>query len=986
MNNHSKVISILGALLLLVFISATSAQAQTPDFEELKRLVQEFKKDPRGPYQAIRWFCPDGTILPAQERCSQPGGIQHALPKDRVMQLAKDHNIHLGQILAGAPFEAFLDSANLNSRMKQYQMEKFLQAADDGWILRRARYYRGAVQAEDEEAWGINFLNWLLANDNWIAEKFFLLRQASKDIPHQAREDRWTLIRALSKTIADTLPSFMDLRVKLHGQPEYSDLQRVTEYRAKSDSLPPRMSELLEKLQKELELAYQPVNLQLLKTYTRQLPPELDLAQRVQGFIETYSAKNGANSVHADSLLISKCKDIAEIMWNIRVDLPQVPAASRLPLIDLSNELESLLFREIADWQPQSVRELFEKSYVLAQAAAGSGFLEIWEWQTIEPHLRIAAAETELAFETYLDRAQYARRAVEWGTSMARSVYEPVVELFLNFEPLAAGFIDDRVRSSALLPLGETAWKLQQIAESHCRVSNFVMGVPSQHQVRGLNPGFAFGELEIITGAPEGMSFDPSKIYVIQRAPADLKPVAGIATVSEGNLVSHVQLLARNLGIPNASITQQNLNELKPFAGQKVFYAVSRRGAVIMKPESEMTDEERALVAVAQRREDRITVPTQKINLKKMELINLRDLRASDSGKTCGPKAANLGQLKYMFPSNVVEGFVIPFGVFRQHMQQAMPGSNGSYWQFLQETFAQAGNKRAAGASEEEIESYTLERLAQLSAAIKKMAFFDNFLERLEKAFIEILGAKMGELPVFIRSDTNMEDLKDFTGAGLNLTVFNVLARENILQGIRDVWASPYSERSYRWRQKFLLNPENVYPSILILPSVNNDKSGVLITSDTQTGNPNDVTVVFNRGVGGAVEGQKAESYLLRSDGQNLLLTPARENKYLMVPKTGGTQKAFAHFNQPILKEGDLYQLRALAALIKETLSKQPGIESQGPWDVELGFKDGHIWLFQVRPFVENKRAASSNYLLSLDPVSPKDVKIVLDKAIAMAN
>ena len=92
-----------------------------------------------------------------------------------------------------------------------------------------------------------------------------------------------------------------------------------------------------------------------------------------------------------------------------------------------------------------------------------------------------------------------------------------------------------------------------------------------------------------------------------------------------------------------------------------------------------------------------------------------------------------------------------------------------------------------------------------------------------------------------------MEDLKDFSGAGLNLTVFNVLDEEKIWQAIRDVWASPYTERSYKWRQKFLLNPENVFPSILIIPSVDVDYSGVLITKGINVGNENDLTVAVNR-------------------------------------------------------------------------------------------------------------------------------------------
>jgi hypothetical protein len=38
---------------------------------------------------------------------------------------------------------------------------------------------------------------------------------------------------------------------------------------------------------------------------------------------------------------------------------------------------------------------------------------------------------------------------------------------------------------------------------------------------------------------------------------------------------------------------------------------------------------------------------------------------------------------------------------------------------------------------------------------------------------------------------------------------------------------------------------------------------------------------------------------------------------------------------------------------------------------VELGFTGDKIWLFQVRPFVENKGALASDYLRSITPPMP---------------
>ena len=428
-----------------------------------------------------------------------------------------------------------------------------------------------------------------------------------------------------------------------------------------------------------------------------------------------------------------------------------------------------------------------------------------------------------------------------------------------------------------------------------------------------------------------------------------------------------MQLLARNLGIPNAVLTAELLRSLKPFSGSRVFYAVSPRGRVVFKHERDMSAEERGLFTQKTRSEERVAVPTARLRLDQPELLALRTLRASASGEFCGPKAANLGQLSALFPGKVAPGLVLPFAVFRQHMDQRM-GPDGTYWGFLQQTFQQANAEREKGTAAALVDSMVLSRLALLRTAMKTIPFLPAFEENLKRRFHDLLGAPLGEVAVFVRSDTNMEDLKDFTGAGLNLTVPNVRDQGKIMQAIRDVWASPFTERSYRWRQKFLLNPENVYPSILLLKSVAADRSGVMITTGLSSNDPADNTVAFNRGVGGAVEGQAAETYLLRTDGADLLLAPAREPGFTALPAEGGIATGRTHFADPILSPLQRAELRRLALDIRTRLPGTPGIESRGPYDVELGFVNESSHLFQVRPFVESKKAQSSLYLRGLDP------------------
>jgi phosphoenolpyruvate synthase/pyruvate phosphate dikinase len=280
--------------------------------------------------------------------------------------------------------------------------------------------------------------------------------------------------------------------------------------------------------------------------------------------------------------------------------------------------------------------------------------------------------------------------------------------------------------------------------------------------------------------------------------------------------------------------------------------------------------------------------------------------------------------------------------------------------------------------SEPEIETFTFQKLDSLRKLIKKMPLLPSFRSEFSQQFQAVFGKPLGRVPVFIRSDTNMEDLKDFTGAGLNLTVFNVVDVDKIYQGIKDVWASPYSERSYKWRQRYLNNPENVFPSIVIIPSVDGDYSGVMITKGVTSRNEEDLTVAFNRGVGGAVDGQAAESWLLTADGKEFLISPARETEYLTIPATGGSVKKQTRFDKRILSEENLDALREIAKEIESKLPNAPGINTAGPWDIELGFKDNKIWLFQVRPFVENKQATASEYLQSITPTFDRNRKLLL--------
>ncbi|MGD9227940.1 MAG: hypothetical protein PVF26_15650, partial [Desulfobacterales bacterium] len=207
------------------------AQDDPPDAKTLQRWVQAMKKSPRGPFKHIRWFCNDGTIqLPQEYACKEHGGgVQHGEWTQRVRTM-RAHGYHVANIFADVDAQDFIAHAQHETILKQMLLEQFLIEADDGWIFRRARYYRGALQAEDEAHSGRALLLELVSERGWQDNRFVLLREAVRFIPHGHRGAPITEMRQLSRTLAEKDNNFEPLRIKLHVKPEADDGQRVRDY------------------------------------------------------------------------------------------------------------------------------------------------------------------------------------------------------------------------------------------------------------------------------------------------------------------------------------------------------------------------------------------------------------------------------------------------------------------------------------------------------------------------------------------------------------------------------------------------------------------------------------------------------------------------------------------------------------------------------------------------------------------------------------
>ncbi len=468
-------------------------------------------------------------------------------------------------------------------------------------------------------------------------------------------------------------------------------------------------------------------------------------------------------------------------------------------------------------------------------------------------------------------------------------------------EPLIRRYIHDTLRGSLLLSYSAILETLLADADQQLGIYNELFGHKIATGLRGLNAGLARGILKFPNTDGNPKNFDRQGIYVLPSTTEDLPPVAGIITAGKGNILSHVQLLSRNLGIPNVAIEKRLLNQISTRQEQRVVLAVSSKGIVQLVEDGPGWDR---IFTVKTRGKDVLIRPDlNKLDLNNYNFIPLQQLRAADSGKVAGPKAANLGELKHHFPEAVTDGLVIPFGLFKALLNQEIkPGGTSVFsWMRKQYALIQALEKHP-----QEQELVTRQFLQRIHEWIVNADPGEDFRDRLKTAMDETFGPD-GTYGLFVRSDTNVEDLPGFTGAGLNLTVANIVGFDNVLKAISRVWASPFTERAYRWRQAYITTPEHVYASVLLLKSVPADKSGVMVTANIDTGQPGWLTIAVNEGVGGVVSGQSAEELRVNlQNGRVRVMAHAAEPYKRIILSEGGMTKIAASGTETILNRKDI--------------------------------------------------------------------------------
>jgi hypothetical protein len=445
------------------------------------------------------------------------------------------------------------------------------------------------------------------------------------------------------------------------------------------------------------------------------------------------------------------------------------------------------------------------------------------------------------------------------------------------------------------------------------------------------HPGVAVGKLRIVKGNPENATFAPDEIVILPEPLTDITPVAGIISQSHSTPLSHVNLRAAAWDIPNAGVLDAT-KTWAPLDGKVVRYEAGATSADVRLA----TPEE--IEAHAKAKHERTTVQVPKADLSVTALSTLDTLHAKDAA-AYGQKTANLGEITTAkLPGvQVPPGFGIPIGYYQKHVQ-------------------------AAGI-DAEIDKLLADPKFQSSAAVRKTQ-----LEKLRKriqdapldpAFVTALTESLGKLTadagadpgVFVRSSTNAEDLKGFSGAGLYDTVPNVHGAAAVSDAVKKVWASVWNLAAYEERELYKVDQKQVYGAVLVQIGIPATAAGVLVTAHpTDPKDTHTIQINAKSGLGmRVVDGKKLPEIILYNtfNGGLRIVSRSDEDTMLVFSGDGGVREApNPNKREPILTNARVKKLADAALKLKGIFPKDR------PLDIEWVFRNDELYIVQSRPFM----------------------------------
>ncbi|MGH8638629.1 MAG: phosphoenolpyruvate synthase, partial [Burkholderiales bacterium] len=342
-----------------------------------------------------------------------------------------------------------------------------------------------------------------------------------------------------------------------------------------------------------------------------------------------------------------------------------------------------------------------------------------------------------------------------------------------------------------------------------------------------------------------------------------------------------------------------------------------------------------------------------------MRLAWLKDLRLTDLPQV-GGKNASLGE---MIGALAASGIRVPGG---------FATTADAYREFLRANrLDRRIAERIAGLKPGDVEA--LARCgAEIRGWIEKTPLPEKFEQDIKSYYHELINSSSSDISFAVRSSATAEDLPDASFAGQQETFLNVRGIDQVLQAVRQVFASLYNDRAISYRAHHGFEHGEVALSAAVQQMVRSDRgaSGVMFTLDTESGFRDVVFITAAYGLGemvvqGAVNPdefyvhkpmlERGRPAIVRRTLGSKLEKMIYADAGVTGPSVRTVAVAEAQRHRFSLADADVLELARAALAIEKHYRR--------PMDIEWGKDgvDGRIYVLQARPETVKSRSQSAS-------------------------
>jgi len=325
----------------------------------------------------------------------------------------------------------------------------------------------------------------------------------------------------------------------------------------------------------------------------------------------------------------------------------------------------------------------------------------------------------------------------------------------------------------------------------------------------------------------------------------------------------------------------------------------------------------------------------------KMKLVEwFENLRRTDI-PLVGGKNANLGEM-ISAGIPVPPGFAVTAYAYRKFIEET--GIAEKIYQIIRETVREQNDPK-----QYEEASKRIRALIESTSMPKEI---ENAVREAYRELCKKLNAE--RVPVAVRSSATAEDLPDASFAGQQETYLNVVGEDEVIEKTVKCWSSLFTPRAIFYRTQKGFAHEKVFISVGIQKMVNARAAGVMFSINPVTGDPNQIVIEGNFGLGESVVSGAVTPDEFIVDKRTMKIVErriaAKKIMYVRDPVTGKTVHVdvpVENQNQPCLKDDEVLKLAELAVKIEQHYGKPQDIE----WavDSDMGFPE-NIFIVQSRP------------------------------------